>query len=207
LQVLQDGTFQRVGGEATLAANARVIAATNVNLNHLCDNGLFRRDLYYRLNVFPIELPALRERLEDIPHLLQGYLSKMNTYESKKIQKIHPLVLDAFYRYSWPGNIRELENLIERAFILETSDTLTPESFPGEILEFDSTPIMMPVDVGLPLSDARNRAVEDFERNYLKELLTANKGKIQEAAKTADISTRQLHKLMTKYGIHKEEFK
>ena len=207
LQVLQDGTFQRVGGESTLEANVRVIAATNVDLNYLCDNGLFRRDLYYRLNVFPIELPALRERLEDIPHLLQGYLKKMNTYESKKIDKVHPVVLEAFYRYSWPGNIRELENLIERAFILEDSDTLTPESFPGDLLEFDSTPMMMPVDVGLTLSVARNRAIEDFERNYLKELLTTNNGRIQESAKVANISTRQLHKLMTKYGLRKEEFK
>lgn len=207
LQVLQDGTFQRVGGEATLDANVRVIAATNVDLRNLCDNGLFRRDLYYRLNVFPVELPALRKRLEDIPHLLQGFLNKMNTYESKKISKVHPLVLEAFYRYAWPGNIRELENLVERAFILETSDTLTPESFPGEILEYDSSPMTMPLDVGLTLSDARNRAVEDFERNYLKELLTLNKGKIQDTAGAAGISTRQLHKLMTKYGIHKEEFK
>jgi DNA-binding NtrC family response regulator len=207
LQVLQDGTFQRVGGETTLEANARVIAATNVDLKELCEKGLFRRDLYYRLNVFPIELPALRERPEDIPHLIQGFLSKMNTYESKKINKVHPMVEEALYRYSWPGNIRELENLIERAFILERSDTLTPESFPGEILESSLTSTSRPVDINLALSEARNRVVEDFEQNYLKELLTVNNGRIQDTARSANITTRQLHKLMTKHGLRKEQFK
>jgi len=207
LQVLQDGSFQRVGGESTLESNVRVIAATNVDLTNLCENGLFRRDLYFRLNVFPIKLPALRERLEDIPHLLQGFLNKMNTYESKKISKVHPLVIEAFYRYSWPGNIRELENLVERAFILETSDTLSPDSFPGEILESDAIPANPMVNAGLTLAEARSKILEHFERNYLKEILSTNRGKIQDSANSAGISTRQLHKLMSKYGIRKEEFK
>ena len=144
---------------------------------------------------------------DSIRVLLRRHDRSQLEFESKKISKIHPLVIEAFYRYSWPGNIRELENLIERAFILEKSDVLTPESFPGEIFECDSTPVTMAGAIDLSLPEARNLAIEAFERGYLKELLTRNKGKIQDSARAAGITTRQLHKLMTRYGIHKEYFK
>ena len=207
LQILQDGTFQRVGGEETLKTDVRVIAATNANLKKMCDDGQFRKDLYYRLNVFPIEIPALRERIEDIPLFIETFLKKLNILSSKNINSTHPLVLEAFSMYSWPGNIRELENLIERAYILETSAELTPESFPIEIFEPDSNPVFIPSNETLTLTQARQRGVEEVERNYLKDVLARHKGKIGESARAAGISTRQLNKLMNKYGIRKEEFK
>jgi DNA-binding NtrC family response regulator len=207
LQVLQDGTFQHVGGEETIKTDVRVIAATNADLKNMCDEGQFRKDLYYRLNVFPIEIPALRERFEDIPLFIDTFLKNLNKFSLKEINAAHPQVLDAFSRYSWPGNIRELENLIERAYILETSDQLTPESFPGELFESDSTPVFIPSSEDLTLTAARQRGVEEVERNYLKDVLTRHKGKIGDSAKVAGISTRQLNKLMNKYGIRKEEFK
>ena len=207
LQVLQDGTFQRVGGEEVLKTDVRVIAATNADLKKMCEEGQFRKDLYYRLNVFPIEIPALSERIEDIPLFVETFLGKLNNYSSKNIPSAHPLVLEAFSRYSWPGNIRELENLIERAHILETSSQLTPESFPNELFEFDSNPVFIPSSETLTLTQARQRGVEEVERNYLKDVLTRHKGKIGESAEAAGISTRQLNKLMNKYGIRKEEFK
>ena len=207
LQVLQDGTFQRVGGEHTIEANVRVIAATNADLKKMCDDGQFRKDLYYRLNVFPIELPALRGRVEDVPYFVEEFLKRMNRLNTKEIHDIHPRVIDAFINYSWPGNIRELENLMERAYILETSSALTPESFPGELFEYETLSATVPVDAGLPIAEVRRKGIEDIERNYLKEQLAQNRGKIQNTARAAGITTRQLHKLMKKYGIRKEEFK
>ncbi|MBU1905352.1 MAG: sigma-54 dependent transcriptional regulator, partial [Proteobacteria bacterium] len=107
LQVLQDGTFQRVGREDTTQSNVRVISATNMDLKKMCDNGQFRRDLYYRLNVFPIELPTLKERIDDIPFFAEVFLDKLNKFLQKDIHDVHPKVMDAFRAYSWPGNIRE----------------------------------------------------------------------------------------------------
>jgi DNA-binding NtrC family response regulator len=207
LQVLQDGTFQRVGGEEILNTDVRVIAATNADLKKMCDEGQFRKDLYYRLNVFPIEIPMLRERIEDIPLFIETFLRNLNNYSLKKIHSTHPHVMEALSRYSWPGNIRELENLIERAYILETSDELTPESFPNELFKSDSNPVFIPSSEALTLTQARQRGVEEIERNYLKDVLVRHKGKIGESAEAAGISTRQLNKLMNKYGIRKEEFK
>jgi DNA-binding NtrC family response regulator len=207
LQILQDGTFQRVGGEETIDANVRVIAATNTDLKKMCEDGLFRKDLYYRLNVFPIEIVPLRDRLEDIPHFVEVFVRKMNKFHSKELHHVDPLVIEAFKQYSWPGNIRELENLIERAYILESSSVLTPESFPGELFESNPFSANVPVDASLTLADVRRRGIREIERNYLKEQLAQHIGKIKDSAKAAGITTRQLHKLMKKYGIRKEEFK
>ncbi|MBN1848016.1 MAG: sigma-54-dependent Fis family transcriptional regulator [Deltaproteobacteria bacterium] len=207
LQVLQDGTFQRVGGEGTLEVDVRVIAATNVDLKKMCEEGTFRKDLFYRLNVFPIEIPPLRERIEDIPGLIDGFLRKMNRFNTKNIFDIDSQVLEAFQEYAWPGNIRELENLIERAYILETSSVLTPESFPSELFEQASVLATLPVDTSLTLAEARKKGIENIERNYLKDVLNRNRGKIKDSAQDAAITTRQLHKLMTRYGLRKEEFK
>ena len=207
LQILQDGTFQRVGGEETLQADARVVAASNTDLKLLCDQGGFRRDLYYRLNVFPVFIPALRDRLEDLPCLCEVLLRKLKLFHTKEIHGIHSTVLDAFGRYSWPGNIRELENLLERAVILETTGILTPESFPAELFQGDSGAKMHPIATGHTLAEARAQAVEEIERRFLKEALNRNKGRINATAEEAGITTRQLNKLMNKYGIRKEEFK
>jgi DNA-binding NtrC family response regulator len=207
LQVLQDGTFQRVGGEETLETDVRVIAATNADLKKMCDEGKFRKDLYYRLNVFPIEIPSLTERIEDIPLFVETFLKKLNKFSAKNIHGIDPRVIDAFYKYSWPGNIRELENLVERAYILETSSGLTPASFPSELIGPESKQVFVLSSEALTLAQARQIGIEEVERNYLKEVLARNKGKISESAKASGISSRQLNKLMNKYGIKKEEFK
>jgi DNA-binding NtrC family response regulator len=207
LQVLQDGTFQRVGGEETLETDVRVIAATNADLKKMCDDGKFRKDLYYRLNVFPIEIPPLTERIEDIPLFVETFLKKLNKFSAKNIQGIDPRVLDAFSKYSWPGNIRELENLVERAYILETSSGLTPASFPSELIGPESKPVFILSSEALTLAQARQIGIEEIERNYLREVLSRNKGKISESARAAGISSRQLNKLMNKYRIKKEEFK
>ena len=207
LQVLQDGTFSRVGGEEALQTDARVITATNADLAGMSERGEFRKDLYYRLNVFPVEIPPLRERVEDIPQIVEVFLKKLKQRHEKNIHSVHPQVLQAFKNYPWPGNIRELENLMERACILETTKSLTPESFPAGLFESGNQHAVLPVEAHLPLAEARRHAIEDFERQYLKALFTRSKGKVNLAAQDAGISSRQLNKLMVKYGIQKEAFK
>ena len=207
LQVLQDSTYQRVGGDETLKTDVRVIAASNEDLKNMCEEGSFRKDLYYRLNVFPIEIPPLRERLADIPLFVEAFLNNLNQFSLKEIRDVHPLVMEAFQNYTWPGNIRELENLLERAYILEASALLTPESFPNELFETETTSVFIPTGTQLTLAQVRQQGVEEIERNYLKDVLARNRGKIKDSARDAGISSRQLNKLMNRYGIRKEEFK
>jgi len=208
LQVLQEGIFQRVGGEATIQTDVRVIAASNVELKSMCRQGLFRDDLYYRLNVFPLEAPPLRERLEDIPLLVDIFLRRLNRLHMKNIHGAHPLVMEAFKGYPWPGNIRELENLVERAYILEKSSLLTPESFPDDITGVSASQgNHFDVSTSVSLAEMRRSVLESADRLYLERLLREQGGRINRTALCAGIGTRQLHKLMARYGLHKEDFK
>jgi DNA-binding NtrC family response regulator len=207
LQVLQDGTFSRVGSEEATHTDARVIAATNADLKAMCDRGEFRKDLFYRLNVFPIDIPPLRDRLEDLPAIADAILRRLEAEYQKGITGLQIQVLDALRGYSWPGNIRELENLLERAYILEAGGELTPGSFPLEVMQSAAPRASVSVRTGMPLGKARHLAVEDFERQYLKELMAGHSGTINLSAEAAGISTRQLHKLLTRYGIRKADYK
>ena len=207
LQVLQDGTFSRVGGEAMLKTDARVIVATNADLTAMSERGEFRKDLYYRLNVFPVEIPPLRERLDDIPYFVEIFLKKLNQKHGKNIHVVHPHILEVLKNYHWPGSIRELKNYMERAYILETTTILTPDSFHDDLFGPPDPSASLLNIAHLCLADARRQVTEDFERQYLKELLLRNKGKINQSAEDAGISARQLSKLMVKHGIQKEEFK
>ena len=207
LTVLQEGTYQRVGGDQTLTANVRVIAATNADLKAMCDTGQFRKDLYYRLNVFPITIPQLHERKEDIPLFVDAFLKKFNQFSNKTISGLHPEVLNALIRYDWPGNIRELENLLERAYILETTSTLTADSFPSELFDDSPPSTAIAVDAAATLAEVRKKGLEEIERCYLKELLKRNRGRINTSAAEAGVGTRQLNKLMHKYHLDKDTFK
>jgi DNA-binding NtrC family response regulator len=208
LQVLQDRTFQRVGGETFIETDVRIIAASNKDLGQMVEQGLFRNDLYYRLNVFPIEIPPLRERREDIPQLTEIFLRQMNRFNHRGIHYVHPQVMDAFQRYPWPGNIRELENLVERACILETSSILTPASFPAELFAGGSSALSAPAGrTGLTLAEARALAVTEAEKSYLQELLARTGGRINRTAESAGVTVRQISKLMRKYNIRKETFR
>jgi len=207
LQVLQDGTFSRVGGNELLKCDVRVIAATNADLKQLTASGRFRKDLFYRLNVFPIETPPLRNRLEDIPKLVEVCLKNLNAQYGKNIQGLHPAIKNAFQAYPWPGNIRELENLVERAYILESSDTLSPQGFPSELIASGAgTPASGPRQ-GLTLAEARSIAMAEFEQRYIKDLVTLNRGKINVSAQAAGITPRQLNRLMARHRIFKSDYK
>ena len=207
LQVLQEKTFQRVGGESSFETDARIVASSNMDLKKMSDAGLFRSDLYYRLNVFPIEIPPLRTRKEDIPLLIDFFIQQLKKKYPKDIREVHPSVIEAFERYDWPGNVRELENLIERGYILEASQVLSPESFPGELFVKNAPTACLPLDTSVSLAEFREMAKENAERQYLEEILTQNKGRINKSATQAGISTRQTSKLLTKYKIRKEDFK
>ncbi|MBN1829659.1 MAG: sigma-54-dependent Fis family transcriptional regulator [Deltaproteobacteria bacterium] len=207
LQVLQDGIFQRVGGEETIEADVRIIAATNVDLKDLAQKGFFRKDLYYRLNVFPIEIPPLRDRKEDIELLIDAFLRKLNRLYGKDIIGIHPLVIEAFQRYDWPGNIRELQNLVERAYIIESDSILAPQSFSNELFTSEVFQQASPIDVDLTLGEVRRRGIDEVEKRYLEEQLRRRRGRISETAKASGITTRQLHKLMKRHGLDKRDFK
>jgi len=207
LQVLQDRTYQRIGGENIMKTDVRVIVATNANLMQMCEDGTFRKDLFYRLNVFPIEIPPLRERKEDIPNLVEMFLERQNRFSLKKIRDVESKVIDALCDYHWPGNIRELENVIERAYVIESSSILRASSFPMEIFS-EKVPIdLSSVNTSLTLDQARKEVIEQVEKTYLEELLQKNKGRIRQTAEAAGIGVRQLHKLMTKYKLRKEDFK
>ena len=207
LTVLQEGIYQRVGGEQTLTANVRVIAASNADLKQMCAEDLFRKDLYYRLNVFPITIPLLNERKEDIPKFVNAFLNKFNQFNTKNIQGVHTGVMQALLRYDWPGNIRELENLLERAYILETKSELTPECFPSELFDNADPMTEIAIDASDTLAAVRKKGLEGIERRYLKEVLSRNRGKINASASAAGLGTRQLNKLMHKYGLDKGIFK
>ncbi len=207
LNVIQERVIQRVGGEADIPVDVRIIAATNENMAGLCDAGLFRRDLFYRLNVFPMCIPPLRERSEDILKLSESFIKHLNSVLNKDVKGIHPEVLDAFKEYPWPGNVRELENIIERACILETGPILLPRSFPPDFFDAHGEVITSPVRTGLPLKEARQITVDHFEKLYLTSVLEQCGGRIMDAARQAGITTRQLNKLMNRHNITRRQFR
>lgn len=207
LQVLQDGTFSRVGGNDLLKTDARIIAATNEDLKELVEKRQFRKDLYYRLNVFPVEIPPLKNRLEDLPYLVDIFTSKLNDRYGRRVSGLHPDVQAGMRAYDWPGNIRELENIIERAFIVEKSNVLNPWSFPIELVA--AAPVVQdsPAHDNWSLAQSRKLAMDQFESVYLKRLLRRFKGKINRSAEKAEITPRQLNRLMVRHGLSKNDFK
>ncbi|MCB0732110.1 MAG: sigma-54-dependent Fis family transcriptional regulator, partial [Ignavibacteriae bacterium] len=207
LQVLQEKMFYRVGGEESIKTNVRIIAATNADLAELSREDKFRLDLYYRLNVFQIELPPLRKRLEDLPFIIEQILTKLNKFLGKEIVDIHDEVMQAFFEYDWPGNIRELENLLERAYILENTSILTPKSFPLKLFKEKYNGLVNVIDTSKSLNEIRQEEIKKIEKKYLTQILKENSGKIKDSAKKAGITERQLFNLMNEYNLHKEEFK
>ena len=207
LQVLQEGSFCRVGGEHDIAVDVRVVAASNVDLAKRMAEGGFRDDLFYRLNVFAIELPPLRRRREDMPLLIATLLERLNRNYGKGINGVEQEALRSLEAYAWPGNIRELENLLERAYILERGRRLSPASFPADLMALEGAGQDDEPGEGQTLADVRRRAVEEVERRYLVRVLGQKKGRVDQAAGLAGVTTRQLRNLMAKYGLAARDYK
>jgi DNA-binding NtrC family response regulator len=193
LRVLQEREFEPLGAERTQRIDVRVIAATNRDLKKMVADGTFQEDLYYRLNVIPIEIPPLRERREDIPLLIEHFVEKHRQRTGKRIDRVDAEVIAALERYDWPGNVRELENTIERAVVLTTAPVLTAASV--SLLGVTSTPAS-----GLP-SLRLHQNLEWVERETIRRALDQAGGVKKDAAELMGISQRALSYYLAKYRI------
>ncbi len=186
LRVLQEGEFERVGGNKTLKVNLRIIAASNRDLQEAVRNSTFREDLYYRLNVVNIRLPALRERKEDIPFLVQFFIEKFNKKYQMNVKGVSQRAMALLMDYSWSGNVRELENTIESCLVIHSPTILDIQHLPPEIKEFREDQGVIHIKIGTPL--------EEVERELLLQTLRATRGNKQRAAKLLGINVRTIHR-------------
>lgn len=192
LRVLQEREFSRVGGGDTIKAHCRFIFATNKNLEDMVMNGRFREDLFYRINVIPIDVPPLRERQEDIPLLARHFLEKYSTENNKEIRDIENDAIETLIKYPWPGNIRELENTIERAAVLCLGSMLTKENLPKRISLHQ---------VELSARHGAKGVISDFEKKVIIEALEMNRWNQTRAAEFLGISRKQLRTKMKNYNL------
>lgn len=203
LRMIQENEFERVGGLRTIKVDVRLIAATNRNLLQDVKDGRFREDLYYRLNVFHTYVPPLRERKEDILTLADYFIQKFNKKLDRQVKCIAPDVQDLFIRYHWPGNIRELENLIERLVLMAGGDTLTHENIPQEV--------KLPLPQVSPQSDMQEKSFKDLMKSHMEELekqaiiqsLEEYGGNVTKAAQHLGLSRKGLQLKMIKYNLRK----
>jgi DNA-binding NtrC family response regulator len=190
LRVLEDGHFRRVGSTQEMHADVRVVAATNRPLEEEMKAGRFREDLFYRLNVMTIDLNLLRERREDIPELVEHFLTTRQVGPSR--YHIHPDALEALVRYDWPGNVRELANVLERAQILGENHLITLDDLPDAIVESRA---------GVPLGEDDPHHLREVERRHVLQILQQEKGNKVQAARVLGISRRALYRLIAKYQL------
>lgn len=234
LRVLQERTFERIGGNDTIPVRARFITATHRDLAEEVRKGTFREDLFYRLNIAVVHLPPLRERRDDIQLLANYFLSKYNTQMNKAVMGFSEEALAALKHYAFPGNVRELENIVERAVMLCTSSVIQVESF-GISAVSDMEPVQPPASStlahgsevlkseeshptdtntlvetdndGTIFSIAREAAIANFERCFITKLLTLHHGNVSVAAKEAHLSRTHFHELMRRYGVTAQKFR
>ncbi len=198
LRVLQEGEFERVGGTETIKVDVRIIAATNRDLQELMRKGEFRQDLYYRLNVIPIEVPPLRERKDDIPLLITHFLTKFNEQFNKNIDSIDDEAMQCLQEYDWPGNIRELENLVERAVVLNKTGRLTLKDFPPYIVQKQEPAMEVEIDSDQSLNDL----VDNFEKQIIMKALRENNFNKLRTAEKLGIHRSTFMSKLKKYGIN-----
>ncbi len=197
LRALQFGEFERVGGSETIKTNVRVITATNRNLETLIQQSQFREDLYYRINVVTITLPPLRERKTDIPILSRHFIEKYSQENHKKITELSKEAEDTLMRYHFPGNVRELENLIERAVVLARQEIITVDDLPPNLEMKSGSEIFDPYNLSKPYKDK----VSAFEKTMIEKALEMKHGNQSRAAELLGISERHLRSRMQKLNI------
>jgi transcriptional regulator with PAS, ATPase and Fis domain len=206
LRVLQEKKFTPVGSNREVKSNTRIIAATNRNLEKMMADGTFREDLFYRLNVMPIFLPPLRERTDDILALAQHFIKKFARQHARVINGIDAEALEMLKAYRWPGNIRELENVVERAFIVENSQQITLESLPEslKLAPKEAPEKTAKVDYSGPLDFDVFK--EGMEKEFIVSALKANHGRINQTVAQANIPKNTLLRKIRKYGINVKDF-
>ncbi|HLJ93867.1 MAG TPA: sigma-54 dependent transcriptional regulator [Gemmataceae bacterium] len=206
LRVLQERRFERVGGTDSIEVDVRVLAATNRSLQRLVKQGTFREDLYYRLNVVKIDLPPLRERLEDIP-LLATHFAEKYARPGEGPRQISPRAMDALLNYHWPGNIRELENAIERACVTSRDNIIQLENLPPELVTPPVSKLPLHVDLDRPLPDLLREAVVNIEQQYLRKALKKTRGNVGRCARICGLSRRSITAKIAEYKLDKAAFK
>lgn len=197
LRVLQEGEFERVGGNETKRADVRILAATNRNLEEAMKNGQFRQDLYYRLNVIPIDVPPLRERKDDIPLLVAYFLEKFNAEFNKNIKAVDDEAMKYLQSYDWPGNIRELENLMERAIVLNKSGILTIKDFPLFASETETEE-----EINFDVNNDLTLMVDNFEKKIILKALRENNFNKLRTAERLGIHRSTFMSKLKKYEIN-----
>jgi DNA-binding NtrC family response regulator len=188
LRAIQFGEFQRVGGNRAIKVDARIIAATHRNLEEMIKNSQFRDDLYYRLNVVSIQVPALRNRKTDIPVLAEHFLQKYRTENQKAVEGLTKEALDQLMKYGFPGNVRELENIIERAVVLCRGKVITTSDLPAQILSAETEGLLNPAN----LEDGYEEKMQAFEKEMISRALQESGGNKSAAARLLGISERHL---------------
>ena len=207
LRILQEREFERVGGNETIKVDVRIISATNVDLQGVIKTGKFREDLFYRLNVMLIEIPPLRERLDDVPILAIHFLKEYAERFKKKIEEIEQDAIQFLLNHRWPGNVRELQNVMERGVILEKSKALTKQTLIRCLQPSEKGNLQFFLNENISYRQAKQDLIERFERDYLIRLLEKYKGNITNAAKSAQLDYKNFHSKMKKHDISKWEFK
>lgn len=202
LRVIQDQEFERVGGLRTVTVDVRIVAATNRDLRKDVAEGIFREDLYYRINIVPIELPSLRERKDDIPLLVSYFLGKFNRKLKRNIESVDQDVIDCFMNYHWPGNIREMENLLERMVLLARENRIRSADLPDEMF--------LPGDPGGGggggnglLKEMIREKTESMEREMIESVLNSCGGNVTRASRRLGLSRKALQLKMIKYDLRK----
>jgi two-component system response regulator HydG len=206
-RALQEHEVRRVGENRPIKVDVRIIAATHRDLKTEVDAGRFREDLFYRLNVFPVRMPSLRDRPEDIPLLAAHFLDKHSKALRRPVEGFEPEALRALTGYAWPGNVRELENAVERAIAITRGTRLTVEDLPDEIRGTAPGPLPPDVLVRMPFRDAVETARESASRDYLAALLHEYGGNVTHAAERAGMERESLHRLLRRYGLKSDSFK
>ena len=203
LRVLQSHEFRRIGDDQDRRVDVRVITATNRDLDQLVASGNFRQDLYYRINVFPLHLPPLRERPEDIPLLVHHFVHKYRARLGKTIDGLSVTALARFRAYEFPGNVRELENKIHQAMVVASGPTIDDPDVSLPVPRAGGTH----VDVGRPFRELKQEMIDTFERAYLTALLREHRGNLAQAARAAGMDRKNLWALVERHGLDRDQFK
>jgi len=198
LRALQDKRIRRVGGTEEISVDVRIIAATNQDLKKRIEQGRFRDDLFYRLNVISFEMPPLRRRKDDIPLLANHFMQRFCEGMGKRLKRFAPEVINVFESYPWPGNVRELENMVERVVAIEDRETITNKSLPDELLAPHAT-----LDPGALIEPGfdLNRTLDEITKSYVKQALAVSDGRLKETAALLGVNYRSLRYLIEKHDL------
>jgi transcriptional regulator with GAF, ATPase, and Fis domain len=206
LRVLQERRFERVGGTTSIEVDVRVIAATNRPLQRLVKQGTFREDLFYRLNVVKIDLPPLRERLEDVP-LLASHFAQKYAPPGEEPKQISPAAMQVLLNYRWPGNIRELENVVEHASVTTRGKVIEPDNLPQELTAAPPQKTPFHIDLERPLPKLLQEAIANIEQSYIRKALKKARGNVGRCARICGLSRRSVTAKIAEYKIDKAVYK